>query len=249
MEFPPLLITSSVHVSAPETKIVDSNERISLTLFYLDLWVAKFPNLKIILCDGSGFDFSGHIRNDDRYKNIESISFKNNSTKVSEFGKGYGEGEIINFALENSKLLEHSNAFAKITSKMWVKNFRQCADIWRTNFLGMPMLSVSDDFSSVQLDRIDTRFWITDTKFFKEFFSQAYLNVRDSEGYFLEHAFRDVVLNKRIKNFGFSIYPDIEGVSGSLGADFRTLIPMQLKIGEAIARAIAMETSDYIYQD
>lgn len=246
MKLPPLLITSSIRVSANDALLRDEGERLQYTLQYLNCWIAKFPELKVVICDGSGFDLSEKVKEQFPGSNIECLSFMNDVGAVSAFGKGYGEGEIINYALDNSLILRGEKVFAKITSKMWVKNFVQCLQMWRGNFLGMPILAMDQTFSSVALDRIDTRFYISDIDFYRKHFSKAYLRVRDAEGYFLEHSFKDVIMESKMSKFGFPITPNIEGISGSLAKDFRTLIPLDLKISNAVALVLALETTDFI---
>ena len=55
-------------------------------------------------------------------KEFEWISFQGNTTKTQEKGKGYGEGEIIEYAINHSQLLAKSKMLMKLTGRFYVKN-------------------------------------------------------------------------------------------------------------------------------
>ncbi|MBV8887332.1 MAG: hypothetical protein JO235_25510 [Chroococcidiopsidaceae cyanobacterium CP_BM_RX_35] len=42
-----------------------------------------------------------------------------------EYGKGWGEGEIIEYAINHSKILNKSTRFYKVTGRLFVENFTQ----------------------------------------------------------------------------------------------------------------------------
>jgi len=184
IQYPPLLITSCVSTSAPLTTLSNPTERINLTVKFIGAWLSAFPQLKIVICDGSGFNFSQTLDNLFPTACIEVISFMNDASSVSMYGKGYGEGEIINYALENSRILKESSLFAKVTSKMWVKNFEDCVKIFNGQFLAAPQFQALPSRDKIFLEFIDTRFFISDLKFYLSTLSKAHLRVRDLEGYY-----------------------------------------------------------------
>jgi hypothetical protein len=245
---PPLLITSSIKVSAPYTQLTDTGERLALTLEYLAHWVRNFSGLRIVLCDGSGYILSDIVSREFPNRDIECLAFTNDAARVAEFGKGFGEGEIVNYAIRNSSLLRGAGYFAKITSKMWVRNFRQCANIWNGHFLGLPVFQYNKTLDKVTFEKLDTRFYIVDKNFYLANFASAHLRVRDSQGYHLEHSFRDAILEKRLRSFGFPLTPAIDGVSGSLGRNFSEVYGHEYRLHEALGRVIACKTTDFICQ-
>ena len=132
---PPLLLTSCVTVSAPFTQITDQTIRVELTIQSIQKWLCIANDLKIVICDGSNYDFSAIVADNFPYHAIECLSFNNDTESVAKHGKGYGEGEIIKYALAHSTFLNEADYFAKCTSKMWVNNFLECHNYWNGFFL------------------------------------------------------------------------------------------------------------------
>ena len=216
---PVLLLTSSVHVAAPYVAVLEEETRVRLMLDCLAHWVRIAPDLKIVVCDGSGYDFSGAVA--ERYPKaaIECLSFQNDKDAVAKFGKGFGEGEIVKYALENSFQMLNCESFAKCTGKLWVNNY---AAVVR-GFTGPLWCQLSVDhiwsFSKIRPSFVDTRFFIVDKTFYVRYFLHAYKQVRDHELHFLEHCFKDVVVKNRLRasRFLFLTPPSLGGVSGSSG--------------------------------
>ena len=140
-QIPPILLTSSVVPMDKSVLLKDQALRIYYTLESIQKWVKKLPHIKIIVCDGSNFDFSPLIKKAFPESNIECLFFMNDAEKIEEFGKGYGEGEIIKHALKHSNYLMESDSFAKCTAKLWVNNFERIIGHWNNTFLCRPYFS------------------------------------------------------------------------------------------------------------
>lgn len=229
-ELPPILITSCAKASANYTALKDQNIRIELTIHAINEWLKINSSLKIVVCDGSGINFSARLQKEFPLAQIEFIHFKNNYKLVKVYGKGYGEGQIVEYALKKSKYLRDSSFFAKCTAKLVVKNFMEVMEQWNGTFIFdakfinvgiirnlLGLVSVS----RINLILVDTRFYIVDKKKYLKFFSKSHLDVRDSKRYILEHAFRDVILSRNIRNFMLSFPFVIDGVSGTSGKSYR----------------------------
>lgn len=212
---PPLLITSSVHSHAPFVKLSSAEERISLTLEGLDKWLMLNDRLRIVICDGSSFDFSELIRARFPQANIDCLFFENDQEAVFEFGKGWGEGEIVKYALHNSSLLRRSRLFAKCTSKIFLSNFAEIFKFWNGTFLCDCKIANAYDADKINLKWIDTRFYIIDKHLYLDKFVNAHLDVRDRENRYLEHCFKDVVVRENIERFMLPVMPLYDGVSGT----------------------------------
>ncbi|HGC5044181.1 TPA: hypothetical protein ACIYP2_005853, partial [Escherichia coli] len=123
----PVLVTSCISPNAPLTNLSDENSRLLHTLKAIRELSKNADS--IVICDGSDYDLTKDIHNDKQILNkdsIEIIHFKNDTESVKSYGKGYGEGEIIEYALMNSRYLSNAESFAKITSKLYVDNYKQC---------------------------------------------------------------------------------------------------------------------------
>ena len=138
------------------------------------------------------------------------MHFKNNDVLVAKYGSGYGEGEIIKYALSHSSILKNAAVFAKCTSKLNVNNLKKIVK----NFNGQFICECT--FSNVRLIRsffdpkalvkikllgIDTRFYIVKKDIYMMTFKNSYKKVRHEKKYYLEHAFYDAAVKGKLKNF------------------------------------------------
>lgn len=223
----PILLTTAVHVSAGKTALTDAALREEAIIVSLKHW-AKLPWVtKIVICDGSNFDFTPAIKDlllSQPGLKIECLSFQNDTEAVGRYGKGYGEGEIISYALENSRILANAPAFAKCTGKLWVANFEACAK----RFDGRASFLLS---GRRQVNYVDTRFYIVSKKFFCEQLLHGYVTVRDNEGHYLEHAYAEALEGETSDKVTIWPAPNIEGLSGSSGETYVNTTVGQFRLG------------------
>lgn len=226
---PPILLTSCVTVSDHSVSLKDEGNRIRLTLESIEKWLAISSDLRLVICDGSNFDFSGLVLERFPEANIECISFQNNTDMVRVYGKGYGEGEIVRYAIFNSAYLGESDFFAKCTAKLWVENFLECLKCWNGTFVGKGYFSDVFSFRNIRFSYIDTRFYLVNKSFYLENLDSAHLNVREERGHSLEHCFRDVILKNSYKKILFNIPPVICGVGGGSGKYYKNNLKRRIK--------------------
>jgi hypothetical protein len=231
-KFPPVLLTSCVIVSDHSVKLKDKDSRIGLTLQSIDKWLAIAPDLRLVLCDGSNYDFSEIVRERFPGANIECLCFRNDVEMVRVHGKGYGEGEIVNHAIAHSAYLGESDYFAKCTAKLWVDNFLDCVAAWNGSCLLKGYFADVFSFKPTRFDYIDTRFYLVSKSFYSKYLASAYLNVGGERGLSLEHCFRDVILENRLGKILFNVPPLIHGVGGGIGTYYKN--NLKRKIKEAI---------------
>lgn len=226
----PLLLTSSVIAYDHGVALKDTDERIRLAINSIDQWLRIDPTLSIVLCDGSSFDFSELVANRFPTARIECLPFENDQQKVSLFGRGYGEGEIVRHALNHSKFIDDAGAFAKCTSKLWVENFSQCLQSWNGSFLCKGVFkNVFSPFRETEISYIDTRFYVTSTSFYREHFADAHLAIGETQGFGLEDSFLKVVLQNNLKKILFDVAPVICGVGGGIGKYYKNTLTRRLK--------------------
>lgn len=207
----PLLLTTAAHASAKHTALTDTQSRIDAFAWSLEQWCKSESINQIVICDGSNYNFSAIANAVNRSnKKIECLHFHNDAQKVAQQGKGYGEGQIVEFALRNSELLNSSQTFAKCTGRLWVKNHALCLKLFKKpasfNLIGRRRVSF-----------VDTRFYIADKKFYEEKLVKAHLKVDDDNGYYLEHSFADCLKGFNTRSLTFTCPPVIKGTSGSTG--------------------------------
>jgi len=212
----PVLLTSAINVSSSQTKLLDVNARLKATIKSIHQWLLISGVERIVICDGSGYDLTEHINELRLVKpevDIEAIYFTNDVIAVGKWGKGYGEGEIINYALAHSMILKDAQFFAKCTGKLWVENFAAC--------LGQFNGFASFDYKGwIKPHRIDTRFYIINKDYYLEKLANIYKRVDDKNGFYLEHTFRDGLAELRLSQYVMYPTPRIFGISGSMGIEY-----------------------------
>lgn len=191
-----------------DDKGIREKQYVDAIKFYL-----KHTSYPIVFVENSGIDISNLFLSDIQKGRLEILSFYGNKNKNR--GKGYGEAEIIQYALENSRFLNTHNKMqiVKITGRLIVKNTKAICR-WHRLFFpsNTTFCSINSDFSFP-----DSRFIIADSRFFVDFLTSKE-KINDQKGYFFEHALRDTIFNNKHLHFSpLFIEPQIEGVSGSTG--------------------------------
>lgn len=213
----PLLLTSAVNVSAVLVEIRDADRRIALTMDAIREWIRIEPNIEIVICDGSGHDFTLLVKQTFPDNKIECLHFQNNEELVRTRGKGFGEGEIVNYALSHSKFISTADCFAKCTSKLWVDNYHKCL----LGFNGILICEIMYYENSLyNYRKCDTRFYITDKTFYIDTIANCHTQVDDERWYYLEHAFADAIRGKNLRSVLFREKPLIYGFSGTTGGSY-----------------------------
>lgn len=167
----------------------------------------------IVFSENSGTDISHLFKKEIKSGRLEYLSFSGNQNK--EKGKGYGECEIIQYALNNSKIIHFvkDKRIAKITGRLIIRNINS---IVRGHSILFPQKTVFCAINS-NLSFPDSRFIIAPECFYQTFLKSKEA-INDTQGYFFEHALCDTI--KREKQFPYSpflLMPQIEGMSGSSG--------------------------------
>lgn len=219
---PPVLLTSSVVVHDTGVALQDTDERLRLTLDSVGEWLRVAPELQLVICDGSGFDFSEPVRQRYPSASVECLFFQNDAQAVRRFGRGYGEGEIVRHAIEYSHLIAHAGCFVKCSAKLWVENYRDCLAEWDGHLcLKGVFLDAFSPVKPTTLAYIDTRFYIAQVQVYRELLLEAHTRVNKDQNYGLEEAFRDAVISTGLTGVLWRTPPVIEGVGGGIGVSYR----------------------------
>lgn len=142
---------------------------------------------------------------------LELLSFQGNVEMSCIHGKGYGEGEIMDYVFTHSRLVEKEPYFVKITGRLKVDNVKDIVkhiNQQRTYF-NIP--------NRTRRDMYDTRIYGMPVNQFKDFFLNSYKRVMDDQGIFLEMVYTEILQKHSIKVFNLPKYPRIVGMSGSGG--------------------------------
>lgn len=233
----PILLTACVHANAPMVTIQNSEERISLTIESIKKFVDVNPLLKLVVCDGSNYDLRNHFKESFDNEKIEFLRFNSNTKLTWEYGKGFGEGEIIKFALANSKILAKSDHFIKCTAKLWVGNLGVVLDQYNDFFQIEMLIKNYHDPRKIYSNWVDTRIWIGSKHFYLNNLINLHEEVRDRERRFMEHVMSDKLNSLNIPYFSlmFPTPPLVYGVSGTTGQVYD---PLQLGFFSSLKRFI-----------
>ncbi len=173
---------------------------------------------KIVFCDNTGANLDDLRPLENLAKDygvqIEILGFKVSEREIETFGKGYGEGKIMEYVLANSQLAKQSTYLVKLTGRLLVDNMKQLSSSFQRNrcYFNIP--------NRTRRDMVDTRFYAMPVMMFQTYFGQAYQQVKDGQGYFLEHAYADVIKKNSVFAYNMPYYPRIRGLSGSTGATY-----------------------------
>jgi hypothetical protein len=217
-----LILPSSVFVNAPYTVLQDPAKRESQYMDSIGFYIRETPFTRIIVCDNSGFVYPPSLQMlaASYDKEIELLSFTGNITLVTSLGKGYGEGEIMEYVFKNSRLLRAVNGFLKVTGRLKLVNVTpviQKSDIDRNYFMPVSLLRPRFLVPRAARPCVDIKVYYCTKQFFSDTLLTVYKTVRERETYFLEHAYYTAIAASGKRVYCFSPAPEFTGFSGSNG--------------------------------
>lgn len=226
---PPVLLPSAVIVADHSVALKDEADRVRHTLESVEKWQSLVPGIRLVICDGSSFDFTPLVQERFPDARIECLAFRNDAERVRQQGKGYGEGEIINFALAHSATLAGSDVFAKCTAKLWVENFRECLQGWNGKLLCAGYFADVFSLNETRFGYVDTRFYVADKAYYRAHFASAHTLTGPETGLSIEDCFRNIILEDDMNHVLFNVAPVICGVGGGSGTYYRNNLKRRLK--------------------
>lgn len=215
-----ILLTACVNPgNMPHTSITNQDIRLQSYIDALEFYTNKI-NCPIVFVENSGVDISNFIENKE---NIEFITFKGNNFDKKK-GKGYGEGEIIKYAFQNSKILKECNnkLIIKITGRHIVNNIRTILQIDNILSIGQERVVAHIHKKS----RItNSAMFIGSKKFFIDYFLANINNIDESKHIWFEHALYNAMYQYSKDKKGKCVNIPIElhktGKCGSTGSTFK----------------------------
>lgn len=213
IEFPLVITTAfSPRSDVPYLALKKGGVRTRETLYSILWWICKSDFDKIVVVDTTADEsLSGPLVALARScgKQLEYIAVENDDECVVRYGKGFGEGFAIDVALGKSSLLMDQSGFFKCTGKVIVENYRECVDQARSKDFYFDAPRGTNRY-------LETRFYYVSKLFWNANLRDAYRNVNDSKGVFLEHAYYDSI--KRVCDIPFNpVVIRFRGISGTVG--------------------------------
>lgn len=148
---------------------------------------------------------------------IEQIHYLQNNELIKSRGKGYAEGELIKFSLENSSFLKNENNFFKCTGKVYCRNFREIFEMIKQHGLENIFWRHIGDGDPIQ-PWADMRFFYTSKNFCEKYLIPAYLNADDNMGQAAEYYCFNM-LNEKLPT-AKAFRPLLSGFSGGTGDQY-----------------------------
>ena len=212
-----LLITGAIDISAfqvPYTKLTNTTLRLQQYLESIEYAIEHYNLINhIVFCENTGYtyDYSG-LQEKAKLKNktLEIIVFVGDYQVIQAKGKGYGEGEIIQYALDKSEALQMSDFFYKLTGRILVRNMDQVMDSSKSE---NTFIFLSHMEALSKKGRVRTLFYKVNTSFYRQVLIDAYKDVDDIKKHYLEHTFFIRMANIPIPSFGK--YPYFIGIQAS----------------------------------
>ena len=214
------IITGTIRPNGQVGQLVLKNEAERLQQYKdaLLFTVQSKAFTKVIFCENSAYNMECLTELKEEATKceveLELLSFAGNIKNVLMHGKGYGEGEIMDYVFANSKLLQNEPYFVKITGRLKIVNIKNiCRRLCRERcYFNIPNRTIRDFY--------DTRLYAMPTAVFTEYFRNVYTEVWDNEGIYLEKVYTKILEEKKIRVKNFPRFPRIIGISGSLGYNY-----------------------------
>lgn len=216
-----LLIITGTIAPAAETeflKLRDAGERLKQYKESVSFFIKSGVFSKIVFCENSNYgtaQLADLAVQAEQYKvQLELLSFQGDTEKVKQHGKGFGEGEIMEYVFKNSRLLEKETVFMKITGRMTVDNIADIVSGIKENicYFNIP--------NRTHREMFDTRIYVMPTELFRRLFLHCYDEVKDQEGWYLEKVYTSILTANKISVKNFPRYPRIVGMSASTGCSY-----------------------------
>lgn len=211
------IVTGTIRPSSQMGQLVvrDEKERLEQYVQSIRSLIEAEAFKKIVFAENSNYGCDAleglQIAADEHQVELECLSFQGNTEQACIHGKGYGEGEIMDYVFQHSQLLKNEPYFVKITGRLQVDNMAAiAARLKKTRtYFNIP--------NPTRRDIYDTRIYAMPVKQFEEYFENEYGRVMDREGVFLEHVYTEILRDNHIYVSNFPLYPRVRGVSGSGG--------------------------------
>lgn len=195
----------------------------------LQFYIKKTKIKNIIFCDNSNEQLDNAFFEiaKEHKKNIEFLCYQGNVEKVLAKGKGYGEGEILEYVFQHSQLIRKSKYIIKVTGRLIISNLNKILRLSYKdgNYINMFTYSSGNYFA-------DTRFFVMKTADYRNCFLKEYMNVDDRVGQTLEICFARKICQDKIQYRSFPVSINFKGTSGSTGKVYN--MPVKTSIADSL---------------
>lgn len=254
-----LLITASIF---PQEKrfleLKNPKQRLRQYLNSLRFYIIQTNLTKIVMCDNSIGKFPDEkmIALAKRYgKDFEFLQFKGSEGKIVSRGKGYGEGEIVEYALTHSRLLKEATFFIKVTGRLKVRNIDQIAANMDLDKIYMNREIRNFQAPKKQGRQMNTVIYGVPQNVYMSEFAGLYKAVWDNHETYIEHLFYNKIIKNKLDVYNLPRFPVIDGMSGTMGKPYQESIGWERHIYNLLCKRflfnndILRNTVAYLFED
>ena len=206
-----ILLTGCINPNGMSfTTLTDISIRINQYLAAISFYLQN-TDIPIVFVENSDNDLRRYANSFTRNKRLEILSFNGNNNK--ERGKGYGEAEIIEYALNNSLIIKSTQKcnIIKITGRLIIKNI---VSVINHRFFSQRNNSIIVTFNS-DFSFADSRIIIAPKTFYLSFLINKE-EINDSVNHFFEIVLSNTIKKEQTNHFYlFFIEHYIDGQSGT----------------------------------
>jgi hypothetical protein len=205
-----ILLTACVDPNGMKyTKLQNSEQRKKQYIEALD-WYINNTNFNIIFAENSNCDFSDMYKKYIEENRLEYLTYSGNDYDKS-LGKGFGEANIIKYAINNSKLIRDDDYIIKITGRIKVLNINKLIDV---KDKAIQYKNNGNKFAEGTIVSFPV-------KFIKKYFNKNINLINDSKSFYFEHAlYKSINEQKEFIKREFKINPKIDGFRGTTGKKY-----------------------------
>lgn len=230
-----LIITAAVQPGENIKNLKERSVKSRLEQYYaaLEQTILSGAFSRIVFCDNTEVELSAFQTltklAGEHGVELELLSFAGDAQAVARQGKGYGEGEIMEYVMYHSRLVKEADFLVKLTGRLVVDKLRQTVRKMKTDrcYFNIP--------NRTRREMVDTRFYAMPIKLFQDFFQKEYVRVDDKKGYYLEYVYTDTIKKNGLRTYNMPLYPRITGLSGSTGAVY-TYREWKCRIKDVLSR-------------
>lgn len=212
-----ILLTGTINVgNISNTKHRDADIRKKEYIESINYYLS-FTNYKILFVENSNVNISKYFVEFIELGRLEILSFNGNSFNPN-LGKSFGEIEIIEYAFNNSKILNQTDNVIKITGRYRILNINSIVDNEYENTL------VSSFYYDLNL--MDSRIFYAPKYFFLNYLIKKKYLINENKFIYFEHIlskaafeFLSDINNKHIQ---FKNIPHIKGVFGTFNKRYNS---------------------------
>jgi len=165
------------------------------------------------------------------------------TSHIGNTGKGYGEAEIMRFAIKHSKYISQSDIIVKATGRYFISNLNKILrEVENKEEWDIVAILKRD------LKFADSRMFICKKRFLTEHFEYYYDDINEEKGIFFEHALARAIHSCMSKGGTLMLpnqMPIFEGVSGTEGLPYNNSILRLIKRNVLLKLSKLLISLDY----